>query len=164
MELKLNIYADRLCRKVEKTVTANDFALSTGVCEDVLDIINIDMFEGGLDALSGESGQELMLDIIKNGYPFFVDLIKEIFEISDDEAKRIKVADVAVLFDTQMALCERFHLSPFQIRRERFSEFCLLVQRLRTHDKTETVKPKTKDGKEKRYIPVTDYREPKKEV
>jgi hypothetical protein len=63
-----------------------------------------------------------------------------------------------------MALSERFHLSPFQIRRERFSEFCLLVKRLRTHDKTEIQKPKTKNGKEKRVIPVTDYKDPKKEV
>lgn len=97
MELKLNIYADRLCKKIEKTVTANAFELSTGVCEDVLNIINIDMFEGGLAALSDESMQELAVGIIKNGYPFFIDLIKEIFEISDDEAKRIKVADVATV-------------------------------------------------------------------
>lgn len=97
MELKLNIYADRLCRKVEKTVTANDFELSTGICEDVLNIINIDMFEGGLSALSDESMQELAIGIIRNGYPFFVNLIKEIFEITDDEAKRIKVADVAAV-------------------------------------------------------------------
>lgn len=97
MELKLNIYADRLCRKVEKTVTANDFELSTGVCEDVLNAINIDMFEGGLAALSDESMQELAIGIIKNGYPIFLDLIKEIFEISDDEAKRIKIADVATV-------------------------------------------------------------------
>lgn len=97
MELKLNIYADRLCRKVEKTVTAQDFELSTGVCEDVLNMINIDMFEGGISALSDESMQELAIGIIKNGYPFFVELIKEIFEISDDEAKRIKVAEVATV-------------------------------------------------------------------
>ena len=97
MELKLNIYADRLCRKIEKTVTANDFEISTGICEDVLNIINIDMFEGGLSALSDESMQELAIGIIRNGYPFFVNLIKEIFEITDDEAKRIKVADVAAV-------------------------------------------------------------------
>lgn len=97
MELKLNIYADRLCRNVEKTVTANDFELSTGVCEDVMDIINIDMFEGGLAALTDESMQELAVGIIKNGYPFFIDLIKEIFGINDDEAKRIKVAEIATV-------------------------------------------------------------------
>lgn len=95
MELKLNIYTSRLCREVEKTVTANDFELSTGVCEDVLEIINIDMFEGGLAALSEESQTELVIGLIKNGYPFFMQLVKEIFEITDDEAKRIKVSEVA---------------------------------------------------------------------
>lgn len=95
MKLELNIYEDKLCRKIARKATANDFELSTGVCEDVLDIINIDMFAGGLEALSDESMQELAIGIIKNGYPFFVQLIKEIFELTDDEARKIKVADVA---------------------------------------------------------------------
>lgn len=94
MELKLDIYKDRLCREKEKTVTAKDFDLSTGVCEDVLNVINIDMFEGGLQALSDESKNELISQIIKNGYPFFVELVKEIFELTDDEAKCIKIADI----------------------------------------------------------------------
>ena len=95
MELKLNVYETRLCKKVERTVKANDFELSTGVCEDVLNIINIDLFEGGLDALSDESMQELAVGLIKNGYPFFIELVKEIFELTDDEAKRLKVSDIA---------------------------------------------------------------------
>lgn len=95
MELKLDIYTTRLCRKVERTATANDFELSTGVCEDILEAINIDMFDGGLDALTDEGSQELVMRIIKNGYPVFMDLIKEIFELTDSEAKRIKIADVA---------------------------------------------------------------------
>lgn len=95
MELKLDIYKNRLCRDIEKTVTAKDFDLSTGVCEDVLNIINIDMFEGGLQALSEDSKNELVINIIKNGYPFFIELISEIFEITDDEAKRLKIADIA---------------------------------------------------------------------
>lgn len=97
MELKLTIYKTKLCREVEKTVTAQDFSLSTGICEDVLDIIDIDMFSGGFQSLSPESQQELGLDIVKNGYPYFIDLIKEIFEITDDESKRIKIEDVATV-------------------------------------------------------------------
>lgn len=95
MELKLDIYTTRLCRKVERTATANDFELSTGVCEDILEAINIDMFDGGLDALTDEGSQELVMRVIKNGYPVFMELIKEIFELTDSEAKRIKIADVA---------------------------------------------------------------------
>lgn len=95
MDIKLKIYKTRLCREVEREVKARDFELSTGVCEDILNAINIDMFEGGLDALSNESMQELAIGIIKNGYPIFIDLIKEIFELTDDEAKRIKISEVA---------------------------------------------------------------------
>lgn len=99
MELKLTIYSDRLCRKQKDELKARDFDLSTAVCEDVLNVINIDMFEGGLESLSGESGQKLMLDIIKNAYPFFVELIKEIFEIEDseDDKSYFKLSDVAAV-------------------------------------------------------------------
>ena len=97
MELKLNIYKDRMGREIEKTVTTHDFELTTGVCEDVLDIINIDMFEGGISALSDESATTLIVGIIKNGYPFFIQLIKEIFALTDDEAKRIKLSELAKL-------------------------------------------------------------------
>ena len=95
MDIKLNIYTTRLCRKVEREVVAQAFDLSTGVCEDVLKTINIDMFEGGLQALSEDSQKELMIDIVKKGYPFFIELIQEIFELTDDEVKRIRVVDVA---------------------------------------------------------------------
>lgn len=95
MELKLDIYTTRLCREVERTATAKDFELSTGVCEDILAAINIDMFDGGLDALTLDSKSELIVSTIKTAYPVFIDLLKEIFELSDAEAKRIKIADVA---------------------------------------------------------------------
>ncbi len=96
MELKLTIYADRLCRKVKEEKKAQDFELSTAVCEDLLNIINIDLFDGGLEALSGESGQKLMLDIVKNGYPFFLELVKEIFEVTDDDGY-FNLCDIAGL-------------------------------------------------------------------
>ena len=95
MELKLDIYTTRLCRKVERTATAMDFELSTGVCEDILNAINIDMFEGGLNSLSIDGQGELIMQTIKSAYPVFIELIKEIFELTDAESKRIKIADVA---------------------------------------------------------------------
>lgn len=95
MDLKLNIYTTKLCREVEKTVTAKDFDLSLGVCEDVLDIINIDMFEGGLDSLSNEALLELAIPIIKNGFPFFKELLSEIFEVSSDEIRCTKITEIA---------------------------------------------------------------------
>lgn len=95
MELRLNIYETKLCRKVEKTVTAQEFELSLGICEDVLDVINIDMFEGGLDALTNESMLELAIPIIKNSFPFFKSLLSEIFEVTEDEIKRTRITEVA---------------------------------------------------------------------
>lgn len=95
MELKLNIYKTKMCREVEKTVTAQEFELSLGVCEDVLDVINIDMFEGGLESLSNEALFELAIPIIRNGFPFFKDLLSEIFEVSSDEIRRTKISDIA---------------------------------------------------------------------
>ena len=66
-----------------------------------------------------------------------------------------------------MAICERFHISPFELRRERFSEFCLLVLRLQKYTEKQDEKPTTTtktDGKKKKYLPVTDYKPIKKEV
>lgn len=96
MELKLTIYNDRLCRKEKEVKTAKDFELSTAVCEDVLNMINIDMFEGGLEALSEESNQKIMISVIKNAYPYFSELVYEIFEVSQNDGY-IKVAEVTKL-------------------------------------------------------------------
>lgn len=95
MDLKLNIYTTKLCREVERTVTAREFELSVGICEDVLDVLNIDMFEGGLDSLSQEDLLELAIPIVRNGFPFFKELLSEIFEVSSDEIRRTKISEVA---------------------------------------------------------------------
>ena len=95
MDLKLNIYTTKLCRVVEKTVTAREFELSVGICEDVLDMINIDMFEGGLTSLSNEALLELAIPIVRNGFPFFKELLAEIFEVPSDEIRRAKITEVA---------------------------------------------------------------------
>ena len=99
MELTLNVYKAKgkhlISTEVERVAKAQDFELTTGICEDVLDIIKIDMFDGGLEALSDESKQDLIIGLVKDGYPFFLELIKEIFEITDDEAKRLRIADIA---------------------------------------------------------------------
>lgn len=96
MELKLDIYKTKFCKKgdIEKTCTANDFELSLGVCEDVLNMINIDMFEGGLEAISDDSKNELFTTLVRNGLPFFKDMIKEIFEITDEEVAKTKLSDI----------------------------------------------------------------------
>lgn len=50
-------------------------------------------------------------------------------------------------------------MTPFQIRRERFSEFCLMLRRLYLHDQKQEKTPKQNtDGKEKNFVKVTDYK------
>ena len=84
MELKLKIYDDRLCRKNEREVTAPDFGLSVQVCEEVLQVINIDAFADGVDTMSNESLYSVVFSVVKNGLPYFTELIKEIFDVSGD--------------------------------------------------------------------------------
>lgn len=86
MEMKITLYEDRLCRKVKEVKTANDFGLSLAVCEEVLNAVNIDMLAGGgLSALSDESKLELLLPIVKDGLPYFRELLAEIFEVSVED-------------------------------------------------------------------------------
>lgn len=98
MELTLKIYKAKgkytISNEVEREAKAQDFELTTGVCEDVLELIQIDTFANGYAALSDEGKREIAIGIIKDGYPLFLEIIKEIFEISDDEAKRLIIADV----------------------------------------------------------------------
>ena len=102
MELKLNIYKSKGSKEVENTYIANDFELSTGVCEDLMNIVNIDLFEGGLQALSKQSQVMETLKIMINGHPVFKDILKEIFEgLTDEEIKRTKMSETTeVIFAT----------------------------------------------------------------
>lgn len=94
MELKLNLYEDKFCRKFVRQVSTNDFDLSLGICEDILDIINIDMFEGGLDALTDGNSISVYLPIVKNALPFIKELLAELFEVSVEELKYVKLSEV----------------------------------------------------------------------
>lgn len=94
MELRLNIYTDKKCKVIEKTLTANDFELSTGVCEDVLRLIKVDQIDD-LAALSEESQAALLLDIITANFDQFKDLLKNVFDdLTDDALSRTKLSDM----------------------------------------------------------------------
>ena len=97
MELKLNIYTDKFCRKLSRTATAKDFELSTGICEDVLNVINIDALDGGFFALSQESKTEIAIGIVRNGFPFFKEIMQELFEASDEEIRCTKIGEIAAV-------------------------------------------------------------------
>ena len=94
MELTLTVYTNTKLKEVENKYTVNDFELSTKACEDLLNLINIDMFEGGLEALSEESR---IIEIIKpmlNGRQVFYDIIKDVFDVNDDQLGRTKISEI----------------------------------------------------------------------
>lgn len=97
MELKLNIYTDKFCRELSRTATAKDFELSTGICEDVLNVINIDALDGGFFTLSNESKTEIAIGIVRNGFPFFKELMQELFGASDEEIRCTKIGEIAAV-------------------------------------------------------------------
>jgi hypothetical protein len=94
MELKLNIYKSRKSKEIEKTLTANDFELSTGVCEDVIKIINIDLFTGA-DALSEESQLIELFKIVSNSFDVFKEMLMEVFEdLTEEDISRTKLSEI----------------------------------------------------------------------
>lgn len=98
MELKLNIYTTKSCRELEKTYVSDDFKLSVGVAEDILDLIDIDLFVGDMD--EGQQMLQLIKTVIK-GKSAFKDIVKNIFEgITDDELGRTDIREFCkVLYD-----------------------------------------------------------------
>jgi hypothetical protein len=96
-KMKLDIYEDRFCRKIARTLTAQEFELSTAICEDVLDIVKIDLWEGGLSALSTDSQVEIVVGIVKDALPYFKEFMAELFEVSPEELRYTKIKDIALV-------------------------------------------------------------------
>lgn len=94
MELKLNIYTDKKCKEIAKTLIVQDFELSTGVCEDVLRLIKVDEIDG-ITAMSEESQAELLIDIITNNFEQFKDLLKNVFDdLTDEDLSKTKIKEM----------------------------------------------------------------------
>lgn len=110
MELKLNIYKTRKLKEIEKTLVINDFELSTGICEDILNIVDIDMFEG-VSALSEESQVAEIAKMIVGGFGVFKKLLKEVFDdLTDEDIERTKIKEIAavVVLIVKFSLAELF--------------------------------------------------------
>lgn len=96
MEIELNVYTTRSLKEIEKTYRVSDFKLSFGACEDVLEAINVDMFDGGLEALSEETKNSETIKMIVNALPVLKDILKDVFDgLTDEEMKRTDVREVA---------------------------------------------------------------------
>lgn len=91
MELKLNIYGRS--GEVVKTYTANDFTLKTGVCEDVMELVDIDKLTSG-----NISNQMLGVEIIKivaKSFNKIKPFMQDIFEgLTDEEYRNTSLEDV----------------------------------------------------------------------
>ena len=91
MELKLNIYESG---KVAKTYKAKDFTLTTGICEDVIQEVDIDkMTSGGMDE------QKLGIEIIKivaKSFSKFKPFLQDVFDgLTDEEYRKTSIKEVA---------------------------------------------------------------------
>lgn len=94
MELRLNIYTDKKCKELERTAIANDFELSTGVCEDVLQLVKVDQIDD-LAALSEESQAAVLVEIISNNFEEFKNLLKNVFDdLTDNDLSRTKMNEM----------------------------------------------------------------------
>ena len=95
MEIKLNIYDGN---KIAKTYTANEVNLSFGVIEDVLELIDVEKLTAANDDVA------LMKEVIKvvaGAFGQVKTILREMFpDITEDELKRARMKDVAVVLVT----------------------------------------------------------------
>lgn len=91
MELKLNIYNDK---GIEKTYVVQDFRLKTGICEDILDIVEIDKFSN-LQNLSDDDALQLLPMLMKLSKQFKPIMMQVFPELTEEEYKNTEMSEVA---------------------------------------------------------------------
>lgn len=91
MELKLNIYENG---KIVKTYTANDFTLMTGICEDIINIVDVDKLTSG-----NLNDQTLGIEIIKivaKSFSKFRPFLQDVFDgLTEEEYRKTAIKEVA---------------------------------------------------------------------
>lgn len=92
MELKLNIYGKG--KEIIKTYQTNDFVLTTGICEDIINAVDVDkLLDGKLDEQS--LGIE-MVKIVTKSFNKFRPFLQDVFEgLTDDEYRKTSIKEVA---------------------------------------------------------------------
>jgi len=105
MEFKLNI---KKRGQIIKTYIANSYDLTLGVCEDLLNLLNLDEFSNS-DKLKDVEVNK-MLDLVVKNYGKFIEIVHEIFpELTEEERRYITVYDlrdliIAIAKDTLQRL------------------------------------------------------------
>lgn len=91
MELKLNIYDGK---KVVKTYEANDFTLTTGVCEDIINSVDIDKLTSG--KLDDKTLGIEVIKVVAKSFSKFKPFLQDVFEgLTDDEYRHTSIKEVA---------------------------------------------------------------------
>ena len=96
MKLTLNIYDGK---KIVKTYEANDFTLMTGICEDIINLVDIDKLTSGKI-----NDTALGLEVIKlvaKSFSKFKPFLQEVFEgLTDEEYRHTSIKEVAKIVVT----------------------------------------------------------------
>lgn len=91
MELKLNIYDGK---NIKKTYEANDFTLTTGVCEDIINTVDIDKITS--KKLDDKTLGIEVIKIVAKSFSKFKPFLQDVFEgLTDDEYRHTSIKEVA---------------------------------------------------------------------
>lgn len=108
MELKLNIYDGK---KIVKTYAANDFTLTTGVCEDIINTIDIDKLTSG--KLDDKALGIEVVKVVAKSFSKFRPFLQDVFEgLTEDEYRHTSIKEVAgvVITIVQYTVSELFNV------------------------------------------------------
>lgn len=108
MKLILNIYKGK---EIVKTYEANDFTLMTGVCEDIIKIIDIDKLTSG--KLDDKALGIEVIKVVATSFSKFKPFLQDVFEgLTDDEYRHTSIKEVAKVVVTivQYTIGELFNV------------------------------------------------------
>ena len=88
MKLTLNIYEGK---KIVKTYEADEFTLMTGVCEDIINVVDIDKLTNG--KLDDKTLGIEVIKVVAKSFSKFKPFLQDIFVgLTDDEYRNMKAA------------------------------------------------------------------------
>lgn len=91
MKLVLHIYDGK---NIKKTYEANDFTLMTGVCEDIINMVDIDKLTSG--KLDDKTMGIEVIKIVAKSFSKFKPFLQDVFEgLTDDEYRHTSIKEVA---------------------------------------------------------------------
>lgn len=91
--LKLNIYDGK---KIVKTYEANDFTLMTGVCEDIINTVDVDKLTSG--KLDDKTLGIEVIKVVAKSFRKFKPLLQDVFDgLTDDEYAHTSIKEVAAV-------------------------------------------------------------------